>query len=78
MYIPDDNLAAYHIWGNVNDEISEAIFVIFNSSREEKEISLPVGKWSVCIDSERSGTETLYHAEGKFKVPPISAIVMTK
>ena len=78
MDIPDDNLAAYHIWGNVNDEVSEAIFVIFNSSNEEKSIDLPVGKWSVCIDSEHSGTETLYYAEGKFTVPPISAIVMTK
>ncbi len=78
MDIPDDNLAAYHIWGSVNDETAEAIFVIFNSSDEEKVIDLPVGRWQVCIDDKKAGTEPLYTAEGKFTVPSFSAAVMIK
>ncbi|MBQ2795509.1 MAG: type I pullulanase [Oscillospiraceae bacterium] len=74
----EEGVAAYHIWGNVNCESAEAIYVIFNSTGEEKEINLPVGKWKVCIDGETAGTETLYIAEDKITVPPISAVVMIK
>ena len=74
----EESVIAYHIWGNVNSETSEAIFVAFNPENEEKEIYLPVGKWSVRICGEVSGNEHLCYAEGKFKIPPISAVVMIK
>lgn len=78
MDIPDENLAAYHIWGNVNEEISEAIFVVFNASDEQKEIALPVGRWGLCIDGEKSGTDILSYHEEKFTVAPFSAAVLIK
>lgn len=74
----EEGMAAFHIWGNINDEKAEAIYVVFNANREEKKISLPVGRWNVCIDGENSGDETLYTAEENFTVPPISAAVMVK
>ncbi len=70
--------AAFHLWGNINGEKSEAIYVVFNANPNELEIELPVGRWSICIDGENSGDEPLYTAEGKFTVPPISAVVMVK
>ncbi len=70
--------AAFHIWGNVNGETAQAIYVIFNATENQKEVELPVGEWQVCIDQNHAGTDPLYTAEGKFTVPPVSATVMIK
>lgn len=78
MDIPDDNLAAYHIWGNVNEEVSEAIFVVFNASDEQKELVLPVGRWGLCINGEKSGTDIISYHEEKLTVEPFSAAVLIK
>ncbi len=69
---------AFHIWGNVNGETAEAIYVIFNSNSEDMEFALPVGRWNICINGETAGTETLYSAEEKITVPAFSAMVMIK
>ena len=45
---------------------------------EEKEIYLPVGKWSVRIFDETAGTEHLFFAKEKIKIPPLSAVAMIK
>ncbi|MBQ5357210.1 MAG: type I pullulanase, partial [Oscillospiraceae bacterium] len=74
----EENVFAYHIWGNVNGETSEAIFVAFNAETEEKEIALPVGNWGVRIFDKTAGDEDLFFAEGKIKIPPLSAAVMVK
>ena len=74
----EEGLAAYHIWGNVNDESAEAIYVVFNSCHEEKELTLPVGKWKVCVADGKAGTETLFIAEEKITIAPISTLVMIK
>ena len=72
------NVPAFHIWGNVNGETAEAIFIAFNAEKEEKEIYLPVGKWSVRGFDETAGDEHLFIAEDKIKNPPLSAAVMVK
>ena len=74
----EKNVPAFHLWGNVNGEVSEAIFVVFNGENSEKEISLPVGKWSVRVFDETAGDEHLFFAEDKIKIPPLSAAVMVK
>lgn len=78
MDIDDENLAAYHLWGNVNGETAEAVFVVFNASNEEKTVELPVGKWGICIDGEKAGDEIFGYAEGEYVLPPFSAAVMIK
>ena len=74
----EKNVPAFHLWGNVNGEVSEAIFVVFNGENAEKEIALPVGKWSVRVFDETAGDEHLFFAEEKIKIPPLSAAVMVK
>lgn len=73
-----EEVYASHIWGNINGETAEAIFVAFNPENTEKEIYLPVGKWSVRINGETAGDEHLSFAEGKYTLPPLSAAVMIK
>ena len=74
----EEGVFAFHIWGNVNGETAEAIFIAFNAEKEEKEIYLPVGRWSVRIFDKTSGNEHLFFAEGKIKIPPLSAAAMIK
>ena len=49
-----------------------------HAETEEKEIALPVGNWGVRIFDETAGDEDLFFAEGKIKIPPLSAAVMVK
>lgn len=74
----EKGLISFHLWGNINGESAQAIHCIFNASDEEKRIGLPVGKWGICIDGEKAGTEILRFAEDEITVPPVSAAIMIK
>lgn len=52
------------------------IAVIFNPKSDEAVVSLPDGTWSVYVDGEKAGTETLNIVEGEVAVAPISALVL--
>ena len=73
-----EGVVAFHIWGNINSEVSEAIFVAFNPEAEDKEIYLPVGRWSVRVFDEKAGDEHLFFAEEKIVIPALSTAVMVK
>ncbi len=73
-----ENVTAFEIKGGVNGEISDGIFVIFNPNTTETTVSLPDGKWQVCVNAEKAGTEVLSTASGEVKVEPISAMVLVK
>ena len=59
-----------------NDQ--EQICVIFNPNQPGATLPLPPGSWNVCIDAEKSGTRTLYTAQGSVCVAGISAMVLTQ
>lgn len=73
-----EGVSAFHIWGGANGETAEAIFVAFNPVNEEKKISLPSGKWKVCISGEKAGTDVIALAEKEYIVPPLCAVAMIK
>lgn len=73
-----EGVSAFHIWGNVNGEEAQAIFVAFNFENELKEIQLPIGKWSVRIFDKCAGNEHIFFAENKIALPPLSAAAMVK
>lgn len=73
-----DGVSAFHIWGGANGETAEAIFAAFNPTVAEKEISLPSGRWKVCISGEKAGTEVIEFAEGRYLIPPLCAVAMIK
>ena len=73
-----EGTAAFHLWGNVNGETAEAVYVVFNANDEAIEMELPVGRWGVCINDKSAGSDILYYEEGKMTVPPISTVVMIK
>jgi pullulanase len=64
--------AAFHLKGQ------EELFVIFNASEIPQRFPLPHGKWTVCIDGDRAGTDALSTASGSALAKPISALVLVK
>jgi pullulanase len=74
----DENVVAMEIAGKANNDISDGIIVIFNPNNEETAVSLPDGKWSICINKEKAGTEVLGEAKESVTVPAVSAMVLVK
>lgn len=58
--------------------IDETICVIFNPNHGGITANLPAGVWQVYVDGEYAGTEPMYSAEDRLKVPGISAMVLIK
>ena len=75
--LPDlaSNVNAFHIKGG---DIDDDMVVIFNPRKEATTITLPEGKWDVCIDGENSGTTVLRSVEGTVSVDAISAMVLVQ
>ncbi len=74
----DANVTAFAITGGVNGETADNMYVIFNPNQEETKVTLPDGTWSVYINGEKAGTESLGEVSGEATVDPISALVLIK
>ena len=73
------NVVAFQIDGGVNGETADGLFLIFNPTKTPQEIALPEGTWTVCVNGERAGTETLETiAGGTATVAPISAMMLVR
>ena len=78
VHCDDPHVGAFRIRGDVEGEPSEELFLIFSAAEEEKTVSLPEGKWHICINAECAGTETIATAAKTVSVPPLSALVLVK
>ena len=70
------NVVGFHLRGSVDDP-SQALIVVFNPNKAAATVALPQGKWNVCVNADRAGTETLAVAEKSVTADPISAMVLT-
>lgn len=71
------NVTAFQIRGGCPGEPSKAIFVIFNPNPDHVLVSLPNGKWNICIQDDLAGVKPLGTAQGLVKVAGISTTVLT-
>ena len=78
IYNLDNNVAAFHITGGINDETAEALYVIFNPNPENTDITLPEGNWNVYVNGEKAGTEILDTVSGSVTVDGITAMVLVQ
>ena len=76
--IEEPNITAFSITGGVEGETADAMYIVFNPNNEAKEITLPEGKWHVCINGEKAGTESLEKVSGTVNVDAISALVLVQ
>lgn len=75
----DSKVIAFDIDGTkVKGEAAKEIYVIYNASEDAKEVTLPKGNWTICINDEVAGTESLGKASGKVTVAPISTMVLVR
>lgn len=72
------NVTAFHLTGGLEGETADAMYIVFNPNNEAKEITLPEGKWHVCINGEKAGVESLEKVSGKATVDAISALVLVQ
>ena len=73
----DFNVSGFHISAGANGE-ANALVVIFNPRSEATTVTLPEGQWTICINGEDAGTESLGTAEGTVEVASISACVLVQ
>lgn len=70
------NVVAYSIKGGANGETSKGIFVIYNGTGDKATVTLPEGSWSIYINNEKAGNESLGSVSGSVEVEKVSAMVL--
>lgn len=73
-----DKVVAYSIKGGANGEVSDGIFIIYNGTNENVTITLPKGSWSIYVNGEKAGNESLGTVSGTVDVNKVSAMVLVK
>lgn len=74
----DENVVAYTISNNANDDTAEKITVIYNANNRAIDVALPDGEWDICVNATTAGTVSQGIAQGKVTVEPISAMVLVQ
>jgi pullulanase len=74
----DDNVVAYTISNGANGDTADKIAVIFNANKEAVSITLPEGKWDICVNDKAAGTTSLGKAQKAVSVAGISAMVLVQ
>lgn len=60
------------------DGEDERIYAAFNADSHAVSLTLPEGKWQVCIRDDIAGVESLTELGGSVSVSPVSALVLTQ
>ncbi len=73
----DFNVVGFHIAAGANGEENELI-VVFNPTPNASAVELPEGKWTIYINGNQAGTQSLGDFSGTALAEPISAMVLVK
>ena len=73
----DFNVVGFHIAAGANGEENELI-VVFNPTPNASAVKLPEGEWTIYINGDKAGTQSLGNFSGMALAEPISAMVLVK
>ncbi|MBR0446521.1 MAG: type I pullulanase [Oscillospiraceae bacterium] len=74
-----NNLVSFWIDGReVAGETHDSIYIIFNASSGARSVELPEGKWQICVNGTKAGTEALDTVSGTVNVAGISALILVQ
>ena len=59
-------------------EVSDGIFTVFNPTSEAVTVTLPEGKWTICVQGDKAGTASLGTASGSVTVEALTTTVLVK
>jgi len=74
LHVDDPHVVAFGI-GSAGEH---QMIAVFNASFSTVEFPLPEGKWNICINAFRAGTEVLATAEKRTYVEPLAALILVK
>ena len=74
----DPHTMVFQLMGDVPNEPSDALFMIFNASEKEQTVKLPKGTWQICVNDAQAGIESLGTAEYEVTLSPISAMALVQ
>ena len=63
---------------NKGADVDDAIISIFNADAAAATVTLPEGKWSVCVNKTTAGTEPIAIVEGTVEVEGTSAMILVE
>ena len=73
----DEGVIAYELKG-VEGEVSDSIFAVYNASSEATTVTLPEGEWTICVQGDKAGTESLGTATGSITVDGVTTTILVK
>ena len=74
-----DNIIGIDIKGGQKDESAKEMYLLFNANADKTKVTIPEGKWKVCINGQKAGVETIEIIEGgEYTMDGISALVLVK
>lgn len=73
----DKGVIAYELSG-VKDEVADSIFVVYNPLSTATTVTLPDGDWTICVQGDKAGTESLGTAKGSITVDAITCTILVK
>ncbi|WP_294386453.1 type I pullulanase [uncultured Clostridium sp.] len=71
--VTDSNVVAYTLDGKQTNDSWDNIAVIFNSNDSEVEVELPSSDWTIVVNGEKAGVESLGTVDGNKVVIPAKA-----
>lgn len=55
------------------------MYLLFNANTDKAKVTIPEGKWKVCINGQKAGVETIETIKGgEYTMDGISALVLVK
>jgi pullulanase len=75
--IKDQNMIAYQISDNANDDTWRNILVIFNGNRTDSRIKIPEGRWKLVANGKTINEKSMKAINGgQITVPATSAYIL--
>ena len=68
----------YAVAFGIRNEKDVPMIAVFNAGLHSQTVTLPAGKWGVCINADKAGTEVLQVLEGTASAEGLSALVLVK
>lgn len=70
-------VVAYEL-SKADGEVSDGIFVVYNPTSTAVTVDLPDGDWTICVQGDKAGTESLGSASGSVSVDALTTTVLVK
>jgi pullulanase len=77
LKISAENMIAYLINNNANNDIAGSILVAFNGSKEEITLNIPDGEWDVLVKDDKASAEPIDRIKGNnIKISPLTSVIL--